>query len=96
MRSFRCKVEVVGHEGMVDPTSAQKMRELQNVGGDVASRISRLRISDLISFTVSRQTAEEAEAMVADMSGRLLVNPVLAEPNITVEELGTADIQKLD
>ena len=87
MPPFLCKVEVVPRNDIVDPTSENKMRELQKVGGEVAGRISNFGVSTLICFTLDCETAEKAKAIVDEMSARFLVKPELATPNITVEEV---------
>lgn len=86
MPPFLCRVEVVPKPGNADPYSVNMKRDVKNSGIEGCENVHELTRSQVITFIVECANKNEALAQAKAMSDDILVNPVLATPNISVSE----------
>lgn len=81
MTGYTATVTVRLKSGVLDPEAATTKRALDRLGFDIGA----LRRSDRFEVDFEAPSTEEAEAVAAEMTERLLANPTIHDYSIEVE-----------
>ncbi len=81
MPTFEVLVEVTLRPGIADPQGATIERSLPLLG---VGSVSRVRVGKAIRLDNESDDEDEARAMVEDLCGRFLTNPVIEDAAVTV------------
>jgi len=82
---YRAEVRIELKSGVADPEGANTKKALRLLGFDGVQGVRTVH-----AFAIDLDAASEADAMakVDEMCKRLLVNPVIHEPRVTLQKVG--------
>ena len=84
MNTFQVSVTVRLQPEVVDPVGMTIQSGLRNLG---FTTVSGARVGKLVEFRLEAENPDEARALAAEMSDRLLANPVIEDYEIEIAEV---------
>ena len=84
MNTFQVSVTVRLQPEVVDPVGTTIQSGLRNLG---FTTVSGARVGKLVEFRLEAENPVEARALAAEMSDRLLANPVIEDYEIEIAEV---------
>ena len=87
-RTFQARIYVTLKKGILDPQGKAVRNGLDSMG---YQGVADVRVGKFLVLTLDSTDRQQAEQLVREMCGRLLVNPVIEDYTFEVQEAASRD-----